>query len=115
MKDYRYLGEDADLLGRRLDAARKVLKNTDSVWAKNYWTQTIKRLEFQWRQLPILHDADAKMTLIPRWHVDYEFFEKGPRGEGSGVVEKIFDKFSLSVNLDHAWNAHRERRLARAQ
>lgn len=115
MKDYRYLGEDADTLGRRMDAARLSLKNAKSVWAKNYWSQVIARLELQWSYLPILHDADAKMTLIPKWTVDYNFFERGNLVEGCGIVERIYDKFKLSVDLEDSWNRNREKRLARAQ
>jgi tRNA U34 2-thiouridine synthase MnmA/TrmU len=75
MKSYRFLGEEAESLGTRLDAARKSLAGARSAWARNYWTQTVERLLFQWRQLPILHDGDAQVTIIPRWHVSYDFYE----------------------------------------
>ena len=70
LKSYRFFGEEAEALGNRLDAARRSLASTKTKWAQNYWTQTVERLLFQWRQLPILHDGDAVATIIPRWHVD---------------------------------------------
>lgn len=115
MKDYRYLGEDVDKLGRRMDAARFAWKNTKSKWAKKYWRQVLNQLKLEWRRLPILHDADAKMTLIPKWTIDYEFYEIGHKNEGSGMFDRIYDRFKLDANLDAAWNANRERRLAKAQ
>ena len=75
MKNFRYLGEESERLGNRMDAARAVLKNTKSKWAKKYWQQILNQLTLEWLRLPILHDADAQMTIIPKWTVDYEFYE----------------------------------------
>ena len=36
LKSYRFLGQEAEVLGTRLDAARLALKNARSAWAKNY-------------------------------------------------------------------------------
>ena len=66
MKSYRFLGEEANALGNRLDYARKSLAGAKTPWAKNYWANNVERLLFQWRQLPILHDADAMVTIVPR-------------------------------------------------
>lgn len=115
MKSYRFLGEEAEVLGARLDAARKSLAGARSAWAKNYWAQAVERLLFQWKQLPILHDADAKVTIIPRWTVDYNFYEKA-EFTGHGIADRAYDRlFRDSVNLDASWERHREERLARAQ
>ena len=116
MKSYRFLGDEAEILGQRLDAARKALANSTSAWSKQYWNGVAERLLFQWRQLPVLHDADAKVTIIPRWTVDYNFYETGHRNEGNGVADRAYHKlFRESVSLDASWNNHREARLARAQ
>ena len=115
MKDFRYLGEESERLGVRLDAARSAWKNTKSKWAKKYWRQVLTQLKLEWRRLPILHDADAKMTIIPKWTVDYDFYEIGNLNEGTGIMDRLYDKFKLEVDLDRAWHAHRERRLAKAQ
>jgi len=115
MKDFRYLGEEYERLGARMDAARSAWQGTKSKWAKKYWQQVLSRLKLEWRRLPVLHDADAKMTIIPKWTVDYEFYEIGHKNEGSGVMDRLYEKVKLDGNLDAAWHANRERRLAKAQ
>ena len=115
MKDFRYLGEESERLGVRMDAARAAAKNTKSKWARKYWQQVLNRLNLEWCRLPILHDADAKMTITPKWIVDYEFYELGHKNEGAGVMDRLYEKIKLDANLDTAWHANRERRLAKAQ
>jgi hypothetical protein len=116
MKSYRFFGDEMEVLGNRLDHARKLAASSTSAWAKNYWAQNVERLLFQWRQLPILHDGDAKTTIIPRWTVDYEFYERARPHEYTGVTERAYDKlFKEKANLDASWHAHREQRLAKAQ
>jgi hypothetical protein len=116
MKSYRFLGEEAESLGTRLDAARKSLAGARSAWARNYWTQTVERLLFQWRQLPILHDGDAQVTIIPRWHVSYDFYEGAKEIGGLDIIDRTYHTvFRDSVDLDASWENHRAARLARAQ
>ena len=116
MKNYRFLGDEADVLGNRMDYARKMAKESRSAWAKNYWSQNVERLLFQWRQLPVLHDADARTTIIPRWTVSYDFYEANGPIEYVGITERAYEKlFKHDVNLDASWHAHREQRLAKAQ
>lgn len=116
MKSYRFLGEEADILGNRLDHARKCAAGAKSAWAKNYWSGNVERLLFQWRQLPILHDGDAQMTIIPKWTVSYDFYERQQEGNLYGVSDRAYQRlFKDSVDLERSWNNHREARLARAQ
>jgi hypothetical protein len=117
MKNYRFLGDEAEILGNRLDHARAAYKTAKrKSWAKIYWGQVVKQLLFQWRQLPILHDGDALTTIIPRWTIDYNFYERGHLNEGYGITDKAYDRlFKHDANLDASWHAHRESRLAKAQ
>ena len=116
MKSYRFLGEEAEVLGQRLDAARKSLTNAKSAWSKTYWKGVVERLLFQWQQLPVLHDAGALVTIIPRWSVDYDFYEKGGAHENYGITEKVYDRFfKHDDNLNASWEANRAQRLAKAQ
>jgi hypothetical protein len=116
MKNYRFLGEEAEVLGNRLDAARRAFAESKTKWSKKYWKQVVDRLVFQWRQLPVLHDGDAQVTIIPRWTIDYDFYETSQEGGlHDGFVERIFDSFKLDANLDASWHRNREARLARAQ
>ena len=116
LKSYRFFGEEAEALGNRLDHARKSLAGAKSAWAQNYWTQTVERLLFQWRQLPILHDADAVATIIPRWFVDYEFFERSEEAVYGGFFDRLYHiHHSSRPDLGGAWERQRTMRLARAQ
>ena len=116
MKSYRFLGEEAEALGNRLDHARKALAGAKTAWSKNYWAQTVDRLLFQWRQLPILHDGDAMVTIIPRWHVGYDFFEKHTGLDGHDIVDRVYHSVLQGTpNLESSWHNHRAARLARAQ
>jgi hypothetical protein len=116
MKNYRYYGDEAEVLGLRIDAARASLGQSARPWAQNYWHQVIDSLLFQWRQLPVLHDGDAQVEIIPRWTVDYDFFERGVLNEGDGVSDRVYHKFFReSVDIEASWHNHRESRLARAQ
>jgi hypothetical protein len=117
MKNYRYYGDEMEILGNRLDHARACYKQArKKSWAQGYWQQVINSLLFQWRQLPILHDGDAQGDIIPRWTVDYDFFEHGELNEGSGVADRAYHKlFRESVDIEASWHNHRAARLARAQ
>ena len=116
MKSYRFFGDEMEILGNRLDHARARAANSTSAWARNYWKQTVERLLFQWRQLPILHDGDAQTTIIPKWTIDYDFYERARPHEYTGITERAYDKlFREKANLDASWHAHRESRLAKAQ
>jgi hypothetical protein len=116
LRNFRFLGEEAEGLGKRLDAARKSLAESTTPWAINHWTKTVEQLVAQWRRLPILHDADAKMSVIPRWMVDYEFYEMSDEPVGRFI--DVFDKFynnQREPDLSWSWENNRARRLARAQ
>jgi hypothetical protein len=116
MKNYRFLGEEAEILGQRLDAARKMSAQSTTPWAKTYWQNVAQRLLFQWRQLPILHDSDAQVTIIPKWTVSYDFYEHQQEGNLYGMTDRMFDTlFRKNADLDASWHAHREARLAKAQ
>jgi hypothetical protein len=117
MKNYRYFGDEMEVLGNRLDYARACYKQAKrKSWAKGYWKQVVDQLLFQWRQLPILHDGDARVTIIPRWTVSYDFYEKGKDVGYNGITDRAYNKvFRDSADLDASWENHRAARLARAQ
>ena len=116
LKNYRWLGEEAEILGTRLDSARKSLAGAQSAWAKNYWTQAVDRLLFQWRQLPVLHDADAQVTIVPRWHVSYDFYDPAEETGMYDIVDRVYEAmFITKPDLTASWENHRAKRLARAQ
>jgi hypothetical protein len=116
LKSYRLYGDEMEVLGRRLDSARKSLAGAKSDWARNYWRQNVERLLFQWRQLPILHDGDAQVTIVPRWNTDYNYYELGGDFGGYDYLDKFIDTvFNKEVDLTPSWEAHRAQRLAKAQ
>jgi len=117
MKNYRHFGNEIEILGNRLDHARACYAQAkQKSWAKNYWAQVIDSLVFQWRQIPILHDGDAQGDIIPRWTVNYDFYEKSGYIGYNGITDRAYEKvFRESANLEASWHTHREQRLARAQ
>ena len=114
LRSFRFLGEEAEALGLRLDAARNSLSKSTTPWAKNHWAKTVEQLAAQWRRLPILHDGDAKMQVIARWTVDYDFYELSDE-----PVTRLFDIDNFynrrQPDLSWSWENHRAARLARAQ
>jgi hypothetical protein len=111
MRSYRYLGDNMELLGGRLDGARAALARSKTDWAKQHWQNVIECLEAQWRLLPVLHDCDAVFTDRPRWRVHYDFIE-GHLKEDSSWVKNLYNH---SPSLDWSWDNARNERLARSQ
>lgn len=110
LRNWRFLGMEMEALGTRLDAAREALAHARTDWARWYWTETLDRLMLQWRYLVPLHDGDATMTQIPRWHTDYHWWDGTAELGGWDLTDKLFDKI-FRADLDEAWNRHRDARL----
>jgi hypothetical protein len=116
MHNWRFIGMEMEALGQRLDSAREALSRANSKWSRWYWTETLNRLMIQWQHLPALHDGDATMTLLPRWTVDYEFYEGANEIGGFDIIDQAYHTvFRDSVDLDVSWENHRAARLAKAQ
>ena len=115
LRNFRFLGEEAEALGLRLDAARKSLAESTTPWAINHWTKVVEQLVAQWRRLPILHDGEAKMSIIPRWTVDYNYYELAEEIPG-GISNRLYHAYvSKDPDLTWSWEHNREQRLAKAQ
>ena len=112
LHNYRYIGEEMESLGARLDAAREALSAARSAWARWYWQEALDRLLMQWRALPILHDGQAQTTLIPKWSVDYNYWENATEIGGWDLTEKMFEKI-YRPNLDESWERVRTERIMR--
>ena len=113
LRNWRFLGMEMEVLGTRLDAARESLAGVKSEWGRWYWTETIDRLMLQWRSMPILHDADVTMTQMPRWTVDYEWWDGTVEIGGWDISDQLFDKIFRTDDLDSVWQRHRDARLMR--
>jgi len=107
---WRFIGMEMEALGLRLDAAREALSRARTEWARWYWTETLDRLMLQWRNLPALHDGEAKMTLLPRWTVDYHYWENPAELGGWDIADNLFDKI-YRADLDESWHRVRDERL----
>ena len=114
LKGYRFVGDEAEVLGQRLDAARDALADSKTEWAKRQWQMVLDQLLVQWRSLPILHDSDAQVQIIPRWTVDYTFYERD-HGIGHGIGDRIYERLFREPDLQGSWDRVREARLARCQ
>lgn len=114
MRNYRNLGDEAEVLGLRLDGARASLEQATTKWAKDHWQRTIDQLLVQWRALPIMHDGSAVTSITPRWTVNYDFYERD-HGIGHSMTDRVFDQLFREPDLEGSWNRVREQRLARCQ
>ena len=115
LRNFRFLGEEAEALGNRLDHARKSLAESHTPWAVNHWTKVVEQLVAQWRRLPVLHDGEAKMSIIPRWTVDYNFYELAEEMPGS-IGGRLYHQYvAKDPDLTWSWEHNREQRLAKAQ
>ena len=112
LHNYRYIGEEMEALGTRLDAARASLKQAKSPWARWYWQEALDRLLMQWRALPVLHDGQAQTTLIPKWTVNYNYWENNAEIGGWDIADKVFEKI-YRPNLDESWERVRTERIMR--
>jgi hypothetical protein len=112
LHNYRFIGEEMEALGLRLDATRLALTRAKTQWARWYWTETLDRLLMQWRNLPILHDGEAQTTLIPKWTVDYDYWERAEEVAAWDISEKIFNKI-YQPNLNESWDRIRTERIMR--
>lgn len=116
LRNWRFLGMEMEALGTRLDAARAALAEAKTDWARWYWTETVDRLMLQWRSMPAMHDGDATMTLMPRWTLDYEWWEQGQEIGYTGLeglTDALFEKVFRTEDLDSVWRRHRDARLMR--
>jgi len=113
LRNWRFLGMEMEALGARLDAAREALSKAKNDWARWYWTETIDRLMLQWSSMPILRDGDATMTQMPRWTVDYEWWDGAKEIGGWDISDKLFEKIFRDKNLDESWDRIRNERLMR--
>ena len=110
LHNYRFIGEEMEVLGTRLDAVRKSLKQARTAWARWYWQEALDRLLMQWRALPVLHDGQAQSTLLPRWTVDYNYWESNQEVGGLDFTDKMFHKICQS-NLNESWERIRTERI----
>jgi len=116
LRNWRFLGMEMESLGTRLDAARAALASAKTDWTRWYWTETVDRLMLQWRSMPAMHDGDATMTVMPRWTINYEWWEQGQEIGYSGlegITDALFDKVFRGEDLDSVWRRHRDARLMR--
>jgi len=111
LKDFRFLGDEMEALGHRLDSARGALKKSKTKWSRQYWQTVVDRLVAQWRRLPVLHDGDVRGTDITRWKIHYDFFEK--HDVGMDYSSRVIRDILLRPDLEATWHREIERRLLR--
>jgi hypothetical protein len=114
LRNWRFLGMEMEALGARLDAARKSLVASKTDWARWYWQETIDRLMLQWRSMPVMHDGDATMTQLPRWTIDYAWWEDSSEIGAWDISDRLFTKI-FKVDLDESWHRIRDERLMRCR
>lgn len=118
LRNWRLVGMEMEALGIRLDAARAALAKSRTAWSRWYWSETVDRLMLQWRAIVPLHEGEARMSQIPRWTTDYEWWESTQEVTYvgvEGITDRLFDKIFRAEDLDGAWHRHRDERLMRCK
>jgi hypothetical protein len=106
----RYLEDETEILGHRLDLARDRLKNSRGTWARNYWSQVLDSLIVQWRNSPSVNHGQSLNPGTARWQVSYDFFESHDGISQHDLSLRIFDRI-FRTNLDDSWERERMRKL----
>jgi hypothetical protein len=106
----RYLQDETEILGRRLDLARDRLKNSRGTWARNYWSQVLDSLIVQWRNSPAVNHGQGLAAGTARWQVRYDFYELHDGIGQHDLSLRIFDRI-FRTNLNDSWERERNRKL----
>ncbi len=109
LNTHRYFGDEAEILGRRLDHARNRSKQAQGAWARKYWNDVIDALEVQWRRSPAVNSGQALGPGLIRWDIRYDFYESH-LGIGPDFSQQIFDRI-FRTSLDASWDRARLRQL----
>ena len=107
---HRFLGDEAEILGHRLDLARDRLKNSRSEWSQNYWSQVVESLVVQWRSSPAVNQGQNLNPGTARWTVKYDFYETYTGLGGLDFSDRIFDRI-FRTDLYDSWDRERNRQL----
>ena len=107
---HRYLEDETNILGRRLDLARDCLKQARSSWSKKYWAHVVECLIVQWKNSPAVNYGQGLTPGTARWQVSYDFYEFhdgiGQHDLSQGMFDRIF-----RTNLNDSWERERNRKL----
>jgi hypothetical protein len=114
LKDYRYLEQELNTLGHRLDLARSARSRANTEWSQRFWDTVLEQLTVHWQRLPVLHEIDAVRTNAPRWSVRYDFFERPDTMENLGSTERVMGNMLRRPDLETSWHRHHAERLSRA-
>jgi hypothetical protein len=106
----RYLEDEIEILGRRLDTARDRLKNSRGKWARRYWCQVLDSLIIQWRNSTAVNLGQNLGPGTARWQVRYDFFEPDTGINQYDFSRRIFDRI-FRTDLNDSWERERMRKL----
>lgn len=122
-KDWAYSSDEIELLGQRLDRARKMVKSAKRPWAQNYWTMIEQTLLRKWKQSVRLQEIGLRQVTkqSPQPPIDYSWWE-GSVEMGlqmplfSNIADMLTDRFGYTTNnLDRAWEMARNESLQKAR
>jgi hypothetical protein len=55
------------------------------------------------------------MSIIPRWTIDYKYFEQDDGVNKNDIGDRLFEKIFREPNLDASWERERDRQIIRAR
>jgi hypothetical protein len=118
-KDWAEAGNELELIGQRLDIARKFLaKSKEGTWAGDYWKQVYDRLLRKWRQTIMLMDIGLKQIKpIEEDGIDRNWFEKASElSTGFELqVPEWAESYKISYGLNYSWEKGIEEKIQKAR
>lgn len=121
-KDWSRAGDELELIGQRLDTARRFLaKSKEGTWAGDYWKQVYDRLLRKWQQTIVLMDIGLKQIKpVGDDGIDRTWFEKASELDAGfnftiSAVSEWMDSMRVKDGLDYSWQKGIEQMIQKAR
>ena len=110
LNPHRFFGDEAEILGHRLDLARTCLNKSKTEWSQNYWNNVIECLVTQWKSSPAVNHGQSLGPDQRRWTVSLDFYEPHCSRDQMDFSHRVFNRI-FRTKLDQSWERERNRKL----
>ena len=119
-KDWRDSWHEVELLGTKLDQARKAVKDcTPGTWAHDFWTTTADRLFKKWKLTSTMREVGLKQKGpvggITRRYDWWEGSEEPASMPWLPSLGNFFENAGLGHRLDESWARSKELSFQKAR
>lgn len=117
-KDWRNADHDLEVLGIRMDQARKAMKKSKKPWAKAFWKTTYDRLFNKWCLTLKLKDTGLRQSTEEEDDSErYHWWERSEeiRTFNFGFFDRFYENIGLEHRLAESWARARDEKLQKAR